>query len=95
MSVSTFSNSIDSLVVSKHAKIRQQQRNISNDAVDLLLNYGVTKRQKGGCAVIYLNKQGKQVAMNNDIKPNISGVIDMTRNVLITVMCINKRIKNY
>ncbi len=41
-----------SLIKSRHARVRQQQRHITNDALELLFNYGVTKRQRGGCAVI-------------------------------------------
>ena len=58
------------LIKSRHARVRQQQRHITNDALELLLNYGVTKRQRGGCAVIYLNKKGKKIA-----KKKVKGVI--------------------
>ena len=84
-----------SLIKSRHAKVRQQQRHITNDALELLLNYGVTKRQRGGCAVIYLSKKGKKIAKKNDIKTSICGIVNLTDNVLITVQYRYKRIKNY
>jgi len=84
-----------SLIKSRHARVRQQQRHITNDALELLFNYGVTKRQRGGCAVIYLSKKGKKIAKKSDIKPSICGIVSMTNNVLITVTVKYKRIKNY
>ena len=83
------------LIKSRHAKVRQQQRHITNSALDLLMNYGVKKRQRRGCAIIYLSKKGKQLAIKKDIKPNICGIVDLTDNVLITVQYRYKRIKNY
>ena len=83
------------LIKSRHAKKSQQQRHITNSALDLLMNYGVKKRQKGGCAVIYLSKKGKQIALKKDINPNVCGIVNLTENVLITVQYRYKRIKNY
>ena len=74
---------------------RQQQRHITNSALDLLMKYHVKKRQRGGCAVIYLSKKGKQIAIKKDINPNICGIVNLTENVLITVQYRYKRIKNY
>jgi len=86
---------VNRLIKSRHAKKRQQQRHITNSALDLLMNYGVKKRQKGGCAVIYLSKKGKQIAIKKDINPNVCGIVNLTDNVLITVQYRHKRIKNY
>ena len=83
------------LIKSRHAKKRQQQRHITNNALDLLMNYGVKKRQKRGCAVIYLSKKGKEIAIKKDINPNVCGIVNLTENVLITVQYRYKRIKNY
>jgi hypothetical protein len=83
------------LIKSRHARVRQQQRHITDDALELLFNYGITKRQRGGCAVIYLSKKGKKIAKKSDIKPSICGIVSMTNNVLITVTVKYKRIKNY
>jgi hypothetical protein len=74
---------------------RQQQRHITNSALDLLMNYGIKTRQRRGCAVIYLSKKGKQIAIKKDINPNICGIVNLTENVLITVQYRYKRIKNY
>ena len=73
------------LIKSRHARVRQQQRHITNDALELLFNYCVTKRQRGGCAVIYLSKKGKKIAKKSDINPSICGIVSLTDNVLITV----------
>jgi hypothetical protein len=83
------------LIKSRHARVRQQQRHITNEALELLFNYGVTRRQRGGCAVIYLSKKGKKIAKKSDIKPNICGIVSLTDNILITVQYRYKRIKNY
>ncbi len=83
-----------SLIKSRHAKVRQQQRHITNSALDLLMNYGIKKRQRRGCAIIYLSKKGKQLAIKKDIKPNICGIVNLTDNVLITVQYRYKQIKN-
>jgi|TARA_B110001450_G_scaffold85037_1_gene80893 hypothetical protein len=83
------------LIKSNHARVRQQQRHITNDALDLLFSYGVKKRQRKGCAVIYLSKKGKKIAIKKDIKPNICGIVSLTDNILITVQYRFKRIKNY
>ena len=83
------------LVKSKHALVRQQQRHITDTALELLFNYGVKKRQRGGCAIFYLSKKGKKIAIKKDIKPNICGIVSLTDNVLITVQYRYKRIKNY
>lgn len=83
------------LIKSRHAKKRQQQRHITNSALDLLMHYGVKKRQRGGCAVIYLSKKGKQIAIKKDINPNICGIVNLTENVLVTLQYRYKRIKNY
>ena len=94
LSAGVFSR-VTSLIKSRHAKVRQQQRHITDSALDLLMNYGVKKRQRGGCAVIYLSKKGKQIALKKDINPNICGIVNLTDNVLITVQYRYKRIKNY
>ena len=86
---------VSRLIKSRHARKRQQQRHITNSALDLLMNYGVKKRQRGGCAVIYLSKKGKKIAKKSDIKPSICGIVSLTDNVLITVQYRYKRIKNY
>ena len=86
---------VNRLIKSLHAKKRQQQRHITDSDLDLLMNYGVKKRQRGGCAVIYLSKKGKQIAIKRDINPNICGIVNLTENVLITVQYRFKRIKNY
>ena len=86
---------VSRLIKSRHARKRQQQRHITNSALDLLMNYGVKKRQRGGCAVIYLSKKGKQVATKKDIKTNICIIVNLTENVLVTVQYRYKRIKNY
>jgi len=83
------------LIKSNHARVRQQQRHITNDALDLLFSYGIRKRQRRGCAVIYLSKKGKKIAIKKDIKPSICGIVNLTDNVLITVQYRYKRIKNY
>tara|TARA_B110001450_G_C17465595_1_gene418064 strand:+ start:201 stop:461 length:261 start_codon:yes stop_codon:yes gene_type:complete len=83
------------LVKSKHALVRQQQRHITDTALELLFNYGVKKRQRGGYAIFYLSKKGKKIAIKKDIKPNICGIVSLTDNVLITVQYRYKRIKNY
>jgi hypothetical protein len=83
------------LIKSRHARVRQQQRHITDSALELLMNYGIKKRQRRGCAIIYLSKKGKQLAIKKDIKPNICGIVDLTDNVLITVQYRYKRIKNY
>jgi len=83
------------LIKSRHARVRQQQRHITNDALELLFNYGISKRQRKGCAVIYLSKKGKKIAIKKDIKPCICGIVNLTDNILITVQYRYKRIKNY
>ena len=83
------------MIKSRHAEIRQQQRHITDDALDLLFKHGVTKRQRGGCAVIYFDKKGKKIAREMDIKPNICGVVNLVDDVLITVEYRYKRIKTY
>ena len=94
LSAGVFSG-VNSLVKSRHAKVRQQQRHITDSDLDLLMNYCVKKRQKRGCAIIYLSKKGKQIAIKRDINPNICGIINLTENVLITVQYRFKRIRNY
>jgi len=86
---------VSRLIKSRHAMKRQQQRHITNSALDLLMKHHVKKRQRGGCAVIYLSKKGKQIAIKKDINPNICGIVNLTENVLITVQYRYKRIKNY
>ena len=83
------------LIKSNHAKVRQQQRHITDAALELLFKYGVKKRQRRGCAIIYLSKEGKKIAIKKDIKPRICGIISINNNVLITVQYGYKRIKNY
>ena len=56
------------LIKSNHARVRQQQRHITNDALELLFSYGVKKRQRRGCAVIYLSKKGKKIAIKKNPK---------------------------
>ena len=94
LSAGVFSR-VNSLIKSRHAKVRQQQRHITDSDLDLLMNYCVKKRQKRGCAIIYLSKKGKQIAIKRDINPNICGIINLTENVLITVQYRFKRIRNY
>ena len=94
LSAGVFSR-VNSLIKSRHAEVRQQQRHITDSDLDLLMNYCVKKRQRGGCAIIYLSKKGKQIAIKRDIKPNICGIINLTENVLITVQYRFKRIRNY
>ena len=83
------------LIKSNHARVRQQQRHITNDALELLFSYGVKKRQRKGCAVIYLSKKGKKIAVKKNIKPTICGIVHLTNRVLVTVEHRYKRIKNY
>ena len=40
------------LIKSRHAKVRQQQRHITDSALDLLMNYGV-KKDKGEGALSF------------------------------------------
>ena len=94
LSTGVFSR-VNSLIKSRHAKVRQQQCHITDSDLDLLMNYCVKKRQRRGCAIIYLSKKGKQIAIKRDINPNICGIVNLTENVLITVQYRFKRIKNY
>ena len=95
MSLAIFSDSLENLYISKHAKVRQQQRHITDEALDLLFNYAIKKRQQRGCAVIYLSKKGKKIAVKKNIKPTICGIVNLTNRVLVTVEHRYKRIKNY
>ena len=83
------------MIKTDHAIIRQQQRHITNDDIDFLFKYGVQVRQPHDCAIVHLSKKGKKIAKELDIKPTICGVVDLGKNVLITVEHRYKRIKNF
>ena len=57
------------MIKTDHAKIRQQQRHITNDDIDFLFKYGVQVRQPHDCAIVHLSKKGKKIAKELDIKP--------------------------
>ena len=63
------------LIKSRHARVRQQQRHITNDALELLFSYGVTKRQRGGCAVVNKFKASKRVPAH--MLNSVNAVIEM------------------
>ena len=43
----------------RHAKIRQQQRGIKNETIDLLFKYGKFRRQKGGTGILTFPRKVK------------------------------------
>ena len=45
------------MIKTDHAKIRQQQRHITNDDIDFLFKYGVQVRQPHDCAIVHLSKK--------------------------------------
>ena len=71
------------MIKTDHAKIRQQQRHITNDDIDFLFKYGVQVRQPHDCAIVHLSKKGKKIAKELDIKPTICGVVSLSDNVLL------------
>ena len=83
------------MIKTDHAKIRQQQRHITNDDIAFLFKYGVKVRQPHDCAIVHLSKKGKKIAKELDFKPTICGVVSLSDNVLITVEHRYKRIKKF
>lgn len=50
--------------LSKHAKLRAQQRGIPEWAIDLLSLYGSESYQKGGCHLLTMNSRQRKRATN-------------------------------
>jgi len=73
----------------KHAEIRQQQRGIKNETVDLLLQYGKRKYKSNGTAVLCFPRK-VQIQLeqeHKDIKnlKNAYALITTNENRIITV----------
>lgn len=46
-----------------HARVRMQQRGISEDALDFLLDYGRPAHVQGGCVVVHMDRKAQRKAM--------------------------------
>jgi len=81
-----------------HAKIRQQQRGVTDKAIDLLWRYGKLRYQKGGTGIVYFPKNCKNKLEKNNI--NIKNlkhsymVIDTIESTIVTVGYAYKKIRN-
>ena len=51
-------------MLSKHAKVRLQQRAIPLFTIDLLLDIGVFEHRNNGLDLVYFNRRGKHEAIN-------------------------------
>ena len=54
--------------LTKHAKIRKQQRGIKDETIDLLFKYGKFKRQKGGTGVLVFPRKVKSSIEKKHLK---------------------------
>ena len=54
--------------LSKHARIRQQQRGIKDETIDLLFKYGKFKRQKGGTGILVFPRKAKSSIEKKHLK---------------------------
>ena len=69
------------LAYSNHAETRCQQRGISKEAVNLILDYGSTKHDHHGGVVHYLDNKIKKSLSNNDFQ--FKGGIEKLKNVYV------------
>ena len=72
--------------LSKHARIRQQQRGIKDETIDLLFKYGKFKRQKGGTGVLVFPRKVKSSIEKKHLK------IKNLKNAYAVITAKGKRI---
>jgi len=72
-----------------HAKVRQQQRGISNETVDLLFQYGKKVYKNDGTAILCFTKKVKSKIEKEHIKiknlKNTYAVIQVKHNRVLTI----------
>lgn len=52
--------------LSVHARIRMQQRGLAPDAVALIRDYGRRQHDHQGCALIYLDRRGREAIRKHE-----------------------------
>lgn len=65
---------------SGHARVRMQQRGVSDATLDLLLRYGRTARAGSGCQVVFMDGQARRRAIR-DCGRAAGPAIDRVRSV--------------
>ncbi len=66
--------------VTEHARIRMQQRCISDEVLDLLLDYGKKTHDNRGGRIIHFDK-GSRKRIQRDLGPDVSGRVGDKFNV--------------
>ena len=69
------------LAYTKHAETRCQQRGISKEVINLILDYGSTKHDHHGGVVHYLDNKVKNSFIKSDFK--FKGGIEKLKNVYV------------
>jgi hypothetical protein len=72
--------------LSKHAKIRKQQRGIKDETIDLLFKYGQFIRQKGSTGVLVFPRKVKSSIEKKHLK------IKNLKNAYIIITAKDKRV---
>ena len=88
------------MVISEHAKVRMQQRGVSQDVLDALLMFGRVRR-KGSMHIVYMGrKQRRNVAADCHMHAKCPQILDRLRGLyavlgdeqkVVTVSHRNKR----
>lgn len=69
-----------SIVMTKHASVRKQQRGISESVLDCLLEFGKTSHDNRGAEVFYFDKRAKQrclTVMGKEMYRRLDGHFDV------------------
>jgi len=73
----------------KHAKLRQQQRGIKDEVVDLLFQYGKMKFQNDGTRVLFFPRKAKSAMEGDHLKiknlKNTFAILCAEENRVITI----------
>ncbi len=73
----------------KHTKIRQQQRGIKDETIELLLQYGKMKYQNDGTRVLFFTRKVKSTIEKKHIRiknlKNAFAILDAKEDRIITI----------
>lgn len=87
-----------SIVMTKHASVRKQQRGIPESVLDCLLEFGKASHDNRGAEVLYFDKRAKQrclAAMGEETYRRLDGHFDVyaVRNLDGALLTVGHRCK--
>jgi len=71
---------------SEHAKVRMQQRGIPPHVVDNIINYGSTRKVKGGAVARFMNRESLRLA-REELSKREQLDLDRHKQVYVIVEC--------